>query len=75
MSPAGRTRGPASAQAALVRLEGVEDGVARLAGGRAVAVLEVSGVDFGLRGEPQQEALVAGFAAFLNGLTFPLQIP
>ena len=53
MSPAGMTRGPASAQAALVRLEGVEDGVARLAGGRSVAVLEVSGVDFGLRGEPQ----------------------
>ncbi|MCC7368846.1 MAG: ATP-binding protein [Chloroflexi bacterium] len=74
MSRTRPTRGPASAQAALVRLEGVEDCVAHLAGGRSVAVLEVSGVDFGLRGEQQQEVLVAGFAAFLNGLTFPVQI-
>ena len=31
-------------------------------------------MNFGLQGERQQEAIVAGYAAFLNGLTFPVQI-
>ena len=45
-----------------------------LSGGRTRAVLEVAGVDFALRRADEQEALVAAFAACLNGLTFPVQL-
>lgn len=65
---------PASTQAARVALEAIEDGVVRLAGGLYRAVLEVGTVNFGLRGEREQEAMVAGYASFLNSLTFPIQI-
>lgn len=65
---------PASAQAARVGLLAIEDGVVRLVGDQHRAVLEVSSVDFGLQGETEQEAVVAGFAAFLNALTFPVQV-
>ena len=70
----GRDEPPASVQAARIGLEAIEDDVVRLAGGQYRAVLEVGSVNFGLQGEAEQEAIVAGFAAFLNGLTFPLQI-
>ncbi|HVA88013.1 MAG TPA: hypothetical protein VNF73_17035 [Candidatus Saccharimonadales bacterium] len=55
-------------------LEAIDDGVVRLSDGQSRAVLEVGSVNFALRGEVEREALVAGFAAFLNGLTFPIQI-
>jgi hypothetical protein len=67
-------RRPSPVQAARVALEAIEDGVVRLAGGLHRAVLEVGAVNFALRGERDQEAIVAGYAAFLNALTFPLQI-
>ena len=38
------------------------------------AVLEVSGIHFGLQGDTEQEAIVGGFAAFLNSLSFPAQV-
>jgi hypothetical protein len=65
---------PASVQAARVGLEAIEEGVLRLAGGRCRAVLRVSSIDFGLQGDAERDAVGAGFAAFLNGLTFPLQV-
>lgn len=64
----------ASVQAAYVRVEAIRDGVVRLAGGRACAVLEVPGVSFGWRGEEEQETIVASFAAFLNALPCPVQL-
>jgi hypothetical protein len=64
----------ASVQTTRLSLDAIEESVLHLAGGRYRAVLEVGGVNFGLRGEAEQEALVAGFAAFLNGLSFPVQI-
>lgn len=64
----------ASAQKLHVSLEAIAEGLVRLRGGEYRAVLEVSGVNFGLLGEGEQEALLAGYAAFLNGLTFPVQI-
>jgi hypothetical protein len=64
----------ASVQTARLNLEAIEDDVLCLAAGQYRAVLEVGSVDFALKGEVEQEALVAGYAAFLNGLTFPVQL-
>ena len=64
----------ASVQTAWIGLEAIDDGVVRLIGGRCRAVLEVGSINFALQGEAQQEAVVAGFAAFLNSLGFPVQV-
>ena len=64
----------ASVQTAHIGLEAIEDDVMRISGGRYRAVLEVSSINFALQSEAEQEAIVAGFAAFLNGLSFPVQI-
>lgn len=37
-------------------------------------MLEVEGVHFRLLGATEQEAVLAGFAAWLNGLTYPVQV-
>ena len=63
-----------SVQTAHLSPEGIADGLVRLAGDQYRAVLEVGSVNFALQGDGEQEATVAGFAAFLNGLTFPVQI-
>ena len=65
---------PASVQTAHLTLEAIEDDLICLAGDDYRAVLEVGSVNFGLQGEAEQEVVVASFAAFLNGLTFPVQI-
>ena len=65
---------PAGIQTAHLRLESIEDDIVCLLGGQYRAVLEVGSLTFGLQGEAEQEVVVAGFAAFLNGLTFPVQI-
>ena len=64
----------ASVQTARLSLEAIEDEVVLLARGQYRAVLEVSGVHFGLQGDTEQEAIVGGFAAFLNSLSFPTQV-
>ncbi len=38
------------------------------------AVLEVEAVNFNLKSETEQQGIVAGYGAFVNTLTFPLQI-
>lgn len=63
-----------SVQQAHVRLDAIADGIVQLVGGRHRAVLEVSGVDFGMLTAQGQEALAAAFGAFLNGLGYPIQI-
>src|SRR5690348_1330648 len=37
------------------------------------AVLEVSSLNYALKTVGEQEAILAGYRAFLNGLTFPIQ--
>lgn len=63
-----------SVQAAHVGIDAIADDVLRLLGGEYRAVLEVSSLNFALQGEREQEATVAGFAAFLNALTYPVQV-
>lgn len=64
----------ASVQAAVLGLDAIEDGSARFAGGWLAAVLEVGAVNFAFLGEAEREALIASYAAFLNGLRSPVQI-
>ena len=67
-------RPPASVQTVHVGLEAVTGDAVRLAGGRWRAVLRVEGLQLWLRDAGDQEAVLVAFAAFLNGLTFPVQL-
>jgi len=64
----------ASVQATRLHLDAIEDGVVRLVGGQYRAVLDVGATNLSLHGDSELEALVASYAAFLNSLTFPVQI-
>ena len=64
----------ASVQACRLDIERIDNGVVHLADGRYRAVLEVGSVNFGLRGDVEREAILASYAAFLNSLTFPVQV-
>jgi hypothetical protein len=66
-------RRPGSVQTAHLGLEAVDGDTLRLAGGRQRAVLRVDGLQLHLRDAADQEALLVAFAAFLDGLTFPVQ--
>ncbi len=61
-----------------VRLRDVAGGVACLSfGGRIYhyrGILRVDTINFALMSEEDQDALIEGFKAFLNGLSFPIQI-
>lgn len=63
-----------SVQTAHMGLESIADDVVSLGDGQYRAILEVHGIHFALLGEADQEAILVGFAAFLNGLAFPIQV-
>lgn len=64
----------ASVQTARLGIEAIQDGVVGLVGGEYRAVLEVSGTASPSEDDARQEALLAGFATFLNALSYPIQI-
>ncbi len=64
----------ASAQSAHLLLNGIEDDVLCLSNDQYRAIIEVGATNYALQGETEQEAIIAGFAAVLNSLTFPIQI-
>ena len=55
-------------------VHGVGDGVLDLGGDGLAAVCRVSSLNFGLRTESEQEAIVASFARWLNSLAGPVQV-
>jgi hypothetical protein len=57
-----------------MRLESIDDGAVRLAGPLYRAVLEVSGASASLDDDVRREGVLAGYATFLNGLNFPIQV-
>lgn len=57
-----------------VDVEEVKDGVVKLKGGGLRAVMMVSGVNFELKSEEEQNIITAGYQDFLNSLDFSLQI-
>jgi hypothetical protein len=63
----------ASAQE-LLPLEDIVDGVLCLRGGDYRAVLEAQSVNFALKSDSEQEAIMAGYRAFLNALSYPIQV-
>ena len=72
-SPSGGRRRLASVQKVLP-LAGIAGDVVCLRGGGYRGVLEARGVNFALKPEPEQEAILASFRRFLNGLDHPLQV-
>ena len=64
----------ASVQAVRVGVEAIAGGVVRLKTGEYRAVLEVAGTGTALDDDSQRESVLAGYAAFLNALTFPIQV-
>ncbi len=63
-----------SVQTSRLRLEAIEDDVVRLAGPLFRAVLEISGAPPPLDDDVRREAVLAGYAGFLNSLNFPIQV-
>jgi hypothetical protein len=64
----------ASVQATRLGIDAIEDGVVALPGGEYRAVLEVGGTASPVSDEAREEGLLAGFATFLNALSYPIQI-
>ncbi len=65
---------PGSVQTSHLLIKSIEDGVVRLKVDEYRAVIEVRGVSFPLMGAAEQEAVIAGYTAWLNSLDFPIQI-
>jgi hypothetical protein len=58
----------------LLPLDDIVDGVLCLRGGDYRAVLEAQSVNFALKSEAEQESIMAGYRAFLNSLSYPIQV-
>lgn len=64
----------AAAAQEFLPIEAIHDGVVILKGGQGLrAVLMVSSLNFSLKSEEEQDALVYQYESFLNSLDFPLQ--
>jgi hypothetical protein len=57
-----------------ISLETIKGDLIILRDGSAALVIETSAVNFGLLSEREQDSLIFAFAAFLNSLSFPIQI-
>ena len=64
----------ASVQSVRLGIEAIQHDMVELGGGEFRAVLEVSGTARPFDDDVRLEALLAGFATFLNGLSYPIQI-
>ena len=58
----------------LLPVEAVKNAALLLRGGSLRAVLECQTLALGIKGEPEQRAVVAGWSSLLNSLTHPLQV-
>lgn len=56
------------------QIKDIDEYVVLLDGGNAFLVIEVSSTNFALLSTDEQEAKIQAYAAFLNSLTFPIQI-
>ena len=64
----------ASVQTARVDVNAIDDGVLALADGSYRAVLEVTGASGPFDDEARQATALAGYAGFLNALSYPIQV-
>lgn len=58
----------------LVRIAEIRDGIAILNDGTMRATLMASSVNFALKSQDEQEAIIYAYQEFINSLDFPLQI-
>jgi type IV secretory pathway VirB4 component len=58
----------------LIPIDRIQDGIIVLSNGGLRRIALVSGINFELRSEEEQEAIIAGYQGFLNALDFDLQI-
>lgn len=58
----------------LLEIEEIREGIVILKNGELRAVLASSGINFALKSEEEQEALLYAFQDFLNSLDFPVQL-
>jgi hypothetical protein len=58
----------------LLPLEDIIGNVLCLRGGDYRGILEAQSINFALRSETEQEGIIAGYRAFLNALSYPLQV-
>lgn len=57
-----------------LEIEDIRDDLVLLRDGSCALVLETTAVNFGLLSREEQEAVIYTFAAFINSLSFPIQI-
>jgi len=57
-----------------IDIRGVDQGILMLPGEHYRAILQVSSINFDLKSEAEQQAIVATYQSFLNSLKFPIQI-
>lgn len=57
-----------------INIKGVEDGVLLLPGNKYRVILEASAVNFELKSEAEQDAIIDAYQSFLNSLATPIQI-
>jgi hypothetical protein len=57
-----------------INIKGVRDGVLLLPNNHYRAVLQISSVNFELKSEDEQDALIETYQSFLNSMSCPLQI-
>ncbi|MBI2462946.1 MAG: hypothetical protein HYV65_01775 [Candidatus Spechtbacteria bacterium] len=57
-----------------VRIDAIRDGVLILKGGGMRGVLRVSSINFALKSQEEQDAIIFAFQSFLNSLDFDIQI-
>lgn len=58
----------------LIDIESIRDGVVVLNDGTIRAILMVSSLNFALKSEEEQDAIVYGYQEFLNSLEYPVQV-
>lgn len=57
-----------------IEIEEIKDDLVLNSDGSVAIVIETSAVNFGLLSEEEQDAIIYAYAAFLNSLSFPIQI-
>lgn len=57
-----------------IEIENIIDNIVYFSGGAASLVIEVTATNFTLLSKEEQDAKVASYVAFLNSLSFPIQI-
>ena len=57
-----------------IEIEDISDNIVYFDGGKAAMAIEVTATNFALLSKEEQDAKIASYVAFLNSLSFPVQI-